>query len=393
MALFARPRLVPTAIAALAAATSGCGAFFNGMPSAGALRSQVEASGGSDAPPGVVVVEVNHAVSSKLARTKKPKLFSEALSGDPNGAFRLSPGDVVEVTVWEAPPATLFAGVVVDPRLGASTARGMTFPEPVIAEDGTINVPFAGRVEARGLLPAEVEAELTKRLRGKANQPQVLVRLVRNNTSTVTVVGEVVASQRMPLTPRGERVLDAIAAAGGVKAPLARVTVQLTRGDTVSALPLDTVIRDPLQNVPLRPGDVVTAVFQSQSFVVLGATGRNEEIAFEATGISLAQALARAGGLQDPRADAQGVFLFRWEDRRVFDGQVELPMATGEKVPVIYRANLKDPATFFHAQTFPVQQGDLLYVSNSTAAEWQKFLNIVTSVVYPAVILRSFVTP
>jgi polysaccharide export outer membrane protein len=266
----------------------------------------------------------------------------------------------------------------------------MSFPEQIIADDGTINVPFAGRIDAKGLLPADVETEVAKRLKGKANQAQVLVRTIRNNTSSVTIVGEVNGSHRMALSPRGERVLDAIAAAGGVKAPISRVTVQVTRGSEVHALPLDSIIRDPQQNVVLKPGDVLTAIFQNQSFTVLGATTRNEEIAFEATGITLAQALARAGGLQDVRADAQGVFLFRFEDARVFAGHASVKANAEGKVPVIYRANMKDPATFFHAQQFPMQHGDLVYVSNASAAEWQKFLNIVSSVVYPALIIQSF---
>jgi polysaccharide export outer membrane protein len=47
--------------------------------------------------------------------------------------------------------------------------------------------------------------------------------------------------------------------------------------------------------------------------------------------------------------------------------------------------DLKNPATFFVAQDFPIQNRDVLYVSNAPAAELQKFLNIVVSVVYPIV--------
>jgi polysaccharide export outer membrane protein len=386
------PRLSLFALVAGASlASAGCGGFFNFMPSAGALASQVEGAPSDDDPKGVVVVDVNRAVTQRLAHAKKARLFSESLAGGPPSTYALNAGDVVEVTIWEAPPASLFGGALVDARLGVSTSRGQSFPEQMIAEDGALSVPFAGRIDARGHSPVEVEAEIARRLKGKANQPQVLVRVVRNTSSTVTVVGEVTQSIRMPLTPKGERLLDAVAAAGGVRQPITKLMVQLTRGDTVHTLPLDNVVRDPQQNIALRPGDVITAVFQNQSFVVLGATGRNEEIPFEATGISLAQALGRSGGLQDLRADAGGVFLFRFEDRAVFEGEGKLPTTQDGKVPVIYRANLKDAATFFHAQHFPLQHGDLLYVSNSTTTEWQKFLNIVTSVVYPAVILRSFV--
>jgi polysaccharide export outer membrane protein len=125
-------------------------------------------------------------------------------------------------------------------------------------------------------------------------------------------------------------------------------------------------------------------LFQPLRFTVLGAVAKNEELNFEAQGITLAQALARVGGLEDARADAQGVFIFRFESPSALDLQGKTPLMTPEgKIPVIYRVNLKDPATFFVAQSFPVQNKDVLYVSNAPAAELQKFLNILVSIVYP----------
>ena len=293
-------------------------------------------------------------------------------------------GDVIEVSVWEAPPAALFGSGTLDPRSGPSTTRVTALPEQMVNSDGIINVPFAGLINATGRSPQQIEKDITQRLKGKANQPQVLVRVIKNNTSNVTIVGEVTASTRMPLTARGERLLDALAAAGGTRQPVGKVTLQITRGNQVQALPLDTIIRDPRQNIVLRAGDVVTSLFQPLSFTVLGATGKNEELNFEAQGISLAQALARAGGLQDSRADAEGVFIFRLESPAALDLAGRTVTTTPEgKIPVIYRVNLKDPASFFVAQGFPIQNRDVLYVSNAPAAELQKFLTLIVSAIYP----------
>ena len=66
------------------------------------------------------------------------------------------------------------------------------------------------------------------------------------------------------------------------------------------------------------------------------------------------------------------------------NGQGQLTRPDG-KVPVIYRVNLKDPASLFIAQNFIMQNKDLLYVSNAQAADYQKFLNMVVSIVYPVV--------
>jgi polysaccharide export outer membrane protein len=311
--------------------------------------------------------------------------FADVFAGDKSSGYRVGAGDVLEVSIWEAPPATLFGSTVLDPRLGAATARVTTFPEQMVSHEGTINVPFAGAVPAAGKSPQQVETEIARRLQGKANQPQVLVRVTRNVTSNVTVVGEVTQSVRMPLTAKGERLLDSIAAAGGVRQPVGKMTVQVTRGEVVQAMALDSVIQDPKQNIVLQPGDVVTALFQPLSFTALGATGKNEEVFFEAQGITLAQALARSGGLQDHRADAKGVFIFRYEEPLVLGIAGENPPLTPDgKVPVIYRVDLKDPRSFFVAQGFPIRNKDVMYVSNAPAAELQKFLNILTSVVFTA---------
>jgi polysaccharide export outer membrane protein len=189
----------------------------------------------------------------------------------------------------------------------------------------------------------------------------------------------------MSLTPKGERLLDALAASGGVKQPVNRMALQLSREGKTATMALDSIIRDPRQNVLLKPGDVVTALYQPQSFSVLGATGKNEEISFEAQGISLAQALARSGGLNDNRADARGVFIFRFEDAKLIDLQGASAKTADGKVPVVYQVDLRDPASFFVTQNFPVQNHDVIYVSNSPEAEFQKFLRLVVSVAVPSV--------
>ena len=237
-------------------------------------------------------------------------------------------------------------------------------------------------VAARPL--ADVEDEIKQRLKAKANQPQVMLRVTKNVTSNATVVGEVKQSLRLPLTAKGEKVMDALAASGGVTQAVGKITLQLSRRGESKQLPMQRLIEDPAQNISLEPGDVVTALYQPLSFTVLGATGKNEEINFEAQGISLAQGLARAGGLQDQRADAQGVFIFRFEEPTLVESTDGKPLkVTSEgKVPVVYRVDMKDPRAFLAAQSFPLRNKDLLYVSNAPAAELQKFLNILTSSIF-----------
>ena len=371
-------------------ALGGCSTLYSTLPTSGPSVKQVQQSSVSLNSSGIQLVDVTDAVARKVVASQKQSLFSEIFGAWIQPGYVVGAGDVIEVSVWEAPPAALFGSGSLDPRSGPSTTRVTALPEQMVNSDGIINVPFAGPVNAAGRSPQQIEKNIVQLLKGKANQPQVLVRVLKNNTSNVTIVGEVTASTRMPLTARGERLLDALAAAGGTRQPVGKMTLQITRGTQVQALPLDTIIRDPRQNIVLQSGDVVTSLFQPLSFTVLGATGKNEELNFEAQGISLAQALARAGGLQDSRSDAEGVFIFRLESPAALDLSGRTVTTTPEgKVPVIYRVNLRDPASFFIAQGFPVQNKDVLFVSNAPAAELQKFLNIVVSAIYPVTNLVS----
>lgn len=368
--------LIPAVLALLLSACA------HQLPGVGPSREEIQDASARPGTGAVQIVEIDARVARQLLDQRRFRLFSETL-GQQRAAADIGRGDTLEVNIWEAPPATLFGGGTVDPR-APSTVRAITLPEQMVDRDGFISVPFAGRIGAAGRTPQAVEAEIIARLKGKANQPEVMVRVLRNASSTVTVVGEVVNSARMPLTAGGERLLDALAAAGGVRQPVNKVTLQVTRGKQVQGLPLDLIIRDPEQNVPLQPGDVITAMFQPLSFTALGATGKNEEIAFEAQGITLAQALARAGGLIDSRSNAQGVFIFRLEPEKALDWPRQPVVTTPDGlVPVVYRLDLKDPASFFVMQSFPISNKDVLYVSNAPAAELQKFLNLVFSVVYP----------
>ncbi|MFM1988724.1 MAG: hypothetical protein RJA99_1681 [Pseudomonadota bacterium] len=385
MSLLPPPFRRPSRVLALACALvlAGCNTQ---MPTAGPHTDQVFDSLKAPVAAGSVqIVNLDANVARALLSRQQQASFADSLgnAAPSDRSTVIGVGDVLDVSLWEAPPATLFGVGPVDPRM-PSTVRSTSLPEQVVDRDGNIRVPFAGTIRAIGRSPQEVQAEIVRNLRGKANQPDAIVRIVRYASSMVTVVGEVSNSVRMPLTPLGERVLDALAQAGGVRQPVNRMTVQVTRGEQFVAMPLDQVIRDPRQNVQLRGGDVVTALYQPLSFSALGATGKNEEIAFEAQGITLAQALARAGGMNDARSDPKGVFVFRFEPSDALEWPTQPVRATPEgRVPVVYRINLANAESFFVMQSFRMRDRDVMYVSNAPAVELQKFLNLVFTVTYP----------
>lgn len=371
---------------ALALGVGGCGSGLVGQagPSAGTIAKAPD----SAALAGITVVDLDRPATERLLSHSQSRSFARELGGATPVGTVVRPGDVLEVSIWEAPPAALFGGsgtTAVRGNDGLQLSTTSTLPELLVGLNGTIFVPFAGNVPVAGRTPQQIEAEITRRLAEKAHLPQVIVRIARNATANVTVVGEVANSTRMPLTPKGERLLDALAQAGGTRQPSAKMTVQVTRGDNVVAMPLDTVIRNPAENIMLATGDVVTAIYQPYSFTVLGAAGKNEEVSFESTGISLAQALGRVGGLQDQRANAKGVFIFRWEEPAPLGVTPQGPVDAKGRVPVIYRVNMRDPATFFLAQNFAMRNGDVVYVATAPIAEFQQFVNVVASTVLPLV--------
>ncbi|HLQ12677.1 MAG TPA: polysaccharide biosynthesis/export family protein [Steroidobacteraceae bacterium] len=374
---------------AIVAVLSGCVSNPGWLAASGPTRAKVS-SGVSNIQASIQVVTISDAVARRVVDAGDHDQFSTAFGDKAPVGFIVGAGDVLEVSVWEAPPAVLFGTLAIDAGGTLGTSRQTTIPEQMVAQDGTISVPFCGSVPVAGRSSQQIQADIVTCLQGKANQPQVLVRVTHNATSNVTVVGEVGQSLRMPLTAKGERVLDALAAAGGTRNPVDKTSIQLTRGGDVLGMPLARVIRDPKQNVVLQPGDVMTALFQSNSFTALGASGRNDEINFEAQGISLAQAMGRMGGLVDTRADARGVFIFRFENPAALpDGGKGLPRTPEGRVPVVYQADLKDPATFLVAQDFPVRDKDVIYVANAGAADLFKFLNVLTSSVYTIAVFKN----
>lgn len=375
-------------VAIAPALLSGCSAMSAAGPSARSISQAAELQ-----PSGLRLVNLDISVARSLQSVSEHTLFNDAVGQAPY-VKTIGYGDQLSISVWEAPPATLFGSIgsglgrtsgEFDLGERLSMGRSSSFPEQEVSEDGTITVPFAGRVSAVGLTTQELEAEIVRRLRGKAHLPQAIVSIARNASSTVTVVGEVQRSGIVPLTARGERVLDAVAMAGGTRQPVEKITIQLGRAGVSDSIPLEMLVRDPAKNVRLVPGDVLTAYYQPLSFTALGATGQNREIPFESTGMTLAQALGRMGGLDDQKANPSGAFIFRYEtpdeERGSADNAQRGPLAP--KTPVIYRINLKDPSSFFAAQIFQIRDKDVVYVSAAPFTDVQKFVNIISSSLFP----------
>ena len=373
----------PVVLLATLTALAGCSQLPADGPLAKDVVELARDGGSATGAQRYEVVDIDTAAVSVLRR-RPPDSFS-ARFGDyrPSADLRIGVGDYVSVTIWEAGNNGLFSAPLATDRFSTG-AKSATVPDQAVGRDGMISVPYAGRIFVRGLTTAAVQSAVEKALDGKAIQPQVLVAISRSVSNTVTVTGEVSAGARVPLTQKGDRILDVVATAGGVRAPVNETMVRLSRGASTVSVPMARVVGNPRENVYVQPGDVLTLVRDPQSFLAYGATGRNEKIPFEADSVSLAEALAKVGGILDFRADPSGVFVFRYEPPSIArDLRPKSPLLPGGWVPVVYRLNLRDPASLFLAQSFRVFNKDVLYVSNAPSTELAKVFDVFNMATTP----------
>ena len=197
--------------------------------------------------------------------------------------------------------------------------------------------------------------------------------------------------KRFTIPPDGIRVAAAIAEAAGIRSAGYETFVTLRRGDRKTTLLFDVLVQHPEEDIYVLPGDVIYVYREQRKFVALGATvssnvnlsAQTAEFAFEQPSLSLNEAVARAGGLLDSRADAAQVFLYRMENRALLEAVgVDLANFPQQQVviPTIYHANFRNPEAFFMAQSFPMRNKDIIYVSNAEAVEVSKFLTYVNGI-------------
>ena len=353
------------------------------VPSSGPSREAVVYASAEKVPP-FLLTRLSDFTIQKLQRFPGPSLRGKF--GDYRAAVeqRVGIGDTLLVTIFEAAGGGLFSQPVTDSSQTGS--HSAVLPPQIVQRDGSITVPYAGRVPVDGKTIHEIEHEIVKRLTGKAIEPQVVVQLSRNIASSVTLNGEAVQGARVPLNAGGDRLLDVIAEAGGIKTPANQTFLELTRDGQTVRVPFQTLLNDPKQNIYARPDDTLTVVRYPLTFTSVGATGSNAVVPFDAVGISLAEAIGKTAGLTDGRADPEGVFVFRFEPADVVRDYPGLTpqQAALNLVPTVYIVNMRDPRSLFLARKFSMHDKDIIYVSNSPYVEIGKVITVFNAVLGPA---------
>jgi len=367
------------AAVAPAVLVGGCASLPNSGPTA---HQVIRGAAESEPAVPIAVVEVNAAtVADANAReaaadARNPTLGSLTTEGR---AGTVGPGDVLEIRLYEV-GVTLFGGARTSPDAFDPSARGEIFPAVVVGGDGTIKLPFVGRRHVAGRTPAEIQTMIEAAYRGMSQSPQVLVAIRQNISETVFVSGDVRKPGRIELTLQRERLLDAIATAGGATSRTQDMLVRFTRANRSVTERLDRIVSSAADDLVLMAGDRVQLIQQPQTYIVLGASNRVSQVSFDQSDVTLGEAIARAGGPNDNTADPRSVFLFRY----AAGDDADAPQR-----PTIYRIDLLAPVNYFLAQRFAMRDRDVLYVSNAPINRTAKAVGLINQLFSPFVAARA----
>jgi polysaccharide export outer membrane protein len=294
----------------------------------------------------------------------------------------LGPGDVLHISIYEAGVA-LFGNSMRASAIGGATAIDTSSSAeklpPVRVDDyGYIKVPFVGRIRAAGRTAAELQQMIQNGLKGMSQDPQVLVSIEQSITNSVILAGEVSKPGRLVLSTNRESLVDAIALAGGYRGEARDAVARVQRDGQQFEIRLSDLLDMPQEDLVVAPGDRITLVSRPQSFSVLGAPNRAEQIKFPRARLTLAEAVALAGGANPNAGDAAGVFVFRY-----------VPQANGTEVPTVYQLNMMQAGAYLLSQRFVMRDRDVLYVANARANQLTKFVNLLSQLFVPVATARA----
>lgn len=372
---------------------AGCSALPDSGPTEQVIVQHVNDA--KKNPLGVRIVDIDPRVVALLAAEPEPNLSTlDRVEAEGPSVGHIGPGDTLAVSVLELGNG-LFAGSASglggggNPLTGAAAPGAAVTTEnlPALTVDarGEVDVPYVGLLQAAGLTPDGLASQIRAGLRGKSQNAQVVVRITTDLANSVIIYGDLHRPGRIALTLAHERLLDAIALAGGPDASAEDTEVRLTRASVTGGIPLRTLEEDPSDNILLRPGDRIEVLFRPRTYTVFGATPKVSEVNFNVAKLTLADALARIGGPLDERADPNAVFIFRFEDAEAARELGEPVHANAGTAPVLYRLDMMDPTSYFVAQRFPMKNQDLVYIANAKTNRLYKFMSLINLLTGPAI--------
>lgn len=359
----------------------GCASLPSNAPTVQALT---KSSKNADNTLGFSIVDIDTKnVSTPPVRNELGLIQLQAMSSNqmPLRTDRIQRGDVLTIVVFEVGIA-LFNGSAtpaaapVDIRTPVAGAQTITAQ---VRDDGTIALPYIGTLRADDAYPDTLAERIRQRLQPLSQSPQVQVAIAQSVQNVAYISGAISKPGRVPLTAAREKLLDVLAIAGGAMSTTAGadgldLDVHLVRGDKAVSVRLGDLRPEDLANLAILPGDRIELRRAARTFTAFGATEKVSQIPFSAEKVSLAEAIARATGPADSRANAHGVYLFR----------IERDSAGKVLQPVVYHIDMMKPQSYFLAQMFEIQDKDVILFANSRANLAQKMAALLGNLFSPA---------
>lgn len=303
------------------------------------------------------IYPITPALIGQLKQTsgQEPEIDRKPASAVSVYDYRVQPGDVLNITVWDHPELTIPAGG----ERSAQEAGNW------IHADGTIFYPYVGEVYVAGMNVSEIRSILKERLVDYIQSPQVDVTVAAFRSQSVYITGEVEQPGMQPVTNVPLTLLEAITRAGGVTNGADWTNVTLTRnGKSIRYSLRDLYQHGKIsQNVQLRPNDIVhVAHNQDAKVFVLGEVGDPKSIPMGRSTLTLAEVLAETGGFNQATADASGIFVLR-----------KAPAASG-RIADVYQLNARNAMALVLADQFELQKRDIVYVTAAPVARWNRVI-------------------
>nr|WP_269751749.1 polysaccharide biosynthesis/export family protein [Pseudophaeobacter flagellatus] len=343
-----------------------------GLPKVGPSKRQIFA-GSVQKEGDAFIVSVNDRVTRATAVVPALGFSDSFVTAGQLTSDTIRPGDVLGLTIWEN----------VDDGLLANEATNATVLEEVQVDSaGYIFVPYAGRLRASGNTPEQLRAIITTKLEDQTPDPQVQVRRVAGDGSTVSLTGAVGGQGVYPIERPTRTLSTMLARAGGVaiEPEIAQVTV--IRGEQQGKIWFQDLFNHPELDIALRGGDRILVESDSRSFTALGATSAQARVPFESQDLSALEAIAQVGGLISTSSDPTGVFIFRNEPAAIANQVLGRDDLIGAQ-RMVYVLNLTQPNGLFIARDFVVRDEDTLYVTEAPYAQWTKTISLLASPLTP----------